>query len=200
MELLTLKDDTVTPAGLPRPGCDLCKETATCKLVIKCRLERPMLLPLCNLTFDMVRFLRIISRRSRRSFLQANLHAIVGLVPGLVRVRVHQNNSSLDEGLCPDKLVIGCIVGDIENTNLASANLSSPREIARVEAEGTELQVPTAAPNGVDTLLTDLGHGSWPAHLKLALLAVLFAAPSGLAALVPSLTCDTLLAETGETG
>lgn len=200
MELLTLKDDTITPAGLTWPGCDLGKETSTCKLVIKCRLECPVLLPLCNLTFDMVGFLRIISRRSRRSLLQANLHAIVGLIPGLVRVRIHQNNSSLDESLCPDKLVIRCIVGDIKNANFAGANLSSPREIARVEPEGTEFQVPAAASNSVDTLLTDLGHGSRPAHLKLALLTVLFAAPSSLTALVPSLACNTLLAETGEKG
>ena len=127
------------------------------------------------------------------TLLNANLGTIVLLVPSLERSGIDLDNGILDKGLGADQLVVGGIVDDIQDTNLASANFGTPREVTRVETEGTEFQVASASADGADALFSDFGHGRRSAQFELALLAELGATASRFAAFVLSLACDSLL-------
>lgn len=68
--------------------------------------------------------------------------------------------------------------------------LSAPGEVAGLEGERAELEVPAAAAHDVHALLAELGHRARAARLELALLLVDVAAATGRAALVPGITRD----------
>jgi len=193
VKLGSLKDDTVAATGLARSGGNLGEETARGELMVKSRLEGAVLLPGGELTLDAVGLLALDLELGGLALLETDLEAVVGLVPLLEGVGIDENDGTLDESLGTDELVIGGVVGDVEDADLARADLGTPGEVAGVETEGAELEVATAAADGVDATLADLGHGGGAAHLELPLLAVLLAATAGLAAFVPSLTSDTLL-------
>ena len=107
-------------------------------------------------------------------------------------MRINDNDDALDESLGTNQLVIGSIVGNIEDTNLAGGNLRSPRKVTRFELEGTELFVSSSATNLVNAGLANLGHGRRTAQFKLALLAKLGTTASCLTALVATFTTNTL--------
>ena len=192
VKLGSLKDDTVTAAALARSGGNLCKETARGKLMVESRLEATILLSRGNLALDMVGLLALTLQLGGLALLETDLEAVVGLVPLLEGVSINEDDGALDQSLGTDELVIGSVVRDVEDTYLASADLGTPGKVAGVETEGTELEVTATATDGVDATVANFGHGGGAAHLELPLLAVLFAATSGLAALVPSLTSNTL--------
>lgn len=50
-----------------------------------------------------------------------------------------------------DKLVVGRMVGNGNDTGLLGDSLGTPREVARVETETTELAVTTTSADKVDT-------------------------------------------------
>ena len=192
VELGSLEDDAVAATGLTRSAGDLGEETARAELVVEGRLEGAVLLPGGELALDVVGLLAGILDLGGLALLETNLEAVVGLVPLLEGVGIDEDDGTLDEGLGTDELVVGGVVGNVEDTDLAGADLGAPGEVAGVETEGTELEVAAAAADGVDATLADLGHGGGAAHFELPLLAVLLTAAAGFAALVPSLTCDTL--------
>lgn len=72
-----------------------------------------------------------------------------------------------------------------------SRTLGTPREVAHIETEGTELGVATADADGVDARSTNLGHGSLTTELMLTLLDDDGALATGVAALVARSTGDT---------
>ena len=192
VELGSLEDDAVAATGLTRSAGDLGEETARAELVVEGRLEGAVLLPGGELALDVVGLLAGILDLGGLALLETNLEAVVGLVPLLEGVGIDEDDGTLDEGLGTDELVVGGVVGNVEDTDLAGADLGAPGEVAGVEAEGAELEVAAAAADGVDATLADLGHGGGAAHFELPLLAVLLTAAAGFAALVPSLACDTL--------
>jgi len=192
LELGSLEDDAVAATGLAGSAGDLGEETAGAELVVEGGLEGAALLPGGELALDVVGLLGGLTNVGGLALLDADLGAVVGLVPLLEGVGVDEDDGALDEGLGTDELVVGGVVGDVEDADLAGADLGAPGEVAGVEAEGAELEVAAAAADGVDATLADLGHGGGAAHFELPLLAVLLAAAAGFAAFVPSLACDTL--------
>ena len=192
MELGSLEDDAIAATGLARSAGDLGEETAGGELVVKGRLEGAVLLPGGELALDVVGLLAGVLDVGGHALLEADLEAVVGLVPLLEGMGVDKDDGALDEGLGTDELVVGGVVGDVEDTDLAGADLGAPGEVTGVETESAELEVAAAATDGVDATLADLGHGGGAAHFELPLLAVLLTAAAGFAALVPSLACDTL--------
>lgn len=191
LELGSLEDDAVAATALAGSAGDLGKETAGAELVVEGGLEGAVLLPGGELALDVVGLLGGLNVGGL-ALLDADLGAVVGLVPLLEGVGVDEDDGALDEGLGTDELVVGGVVGDVEDADLAGADLGAPGEVAGVKAEGAELEVAAAAADGVDATLADLGRGGGAAHFELPLLAVLLTAAAGFAALVPSLACDTL--------
>jgi hypothetical protein len=127
------------------------------------------------------------------SLLHTHLDPIVRFIPRLEGMGIHKHNSTLHQGLGTDQFIIGCIVDNVQNTNLTSANFGTPREVTGVETEGAEFTVATASADDVNAFFTDFGHGGGSAHLELALFAELGATASRFAAFVLSFACDSLL-------
>mmetsp|Transcript_5353 Transcript_5353/g.10365 ORF Transcript_5353/g.10365 Transcript_5353/m.10365 type:complete len:109 (+) Transcript_5353:207-533(+) len=106
-------------------------------------------------------------------------------------MRINKDDGSFDERLRTDQLIIGGIVYDVEDTNLASTDFGTPREVTTVKAKGTKFFVSSSCANLAHAFFTDTSHGGRSAHFELALFAKLRAATSGLAAFVHSFACDT---------
>lgn len=99
--------------------------------MVEGRLKGAILLPGGELPLNVVRLLgALLSLGLSGALLDADLNTVVGLVPVLEGMGIDENDGSLDEGLGTDKLVIGGVVGDIKDTDLAGADLSAPRKVA----------------------------------------------------------------------
>lgn len=187
----SLQDVAIAATSLSRSAGDLGQETTGGELSVQSTLERSVLLSLLQLGLDLGRLsgkVHVFLDDLTSSLLDTDLDAVVGLVPGLEGVGVDEDNGSLDEGLGTDQLVVGGIVGDVENTDLAGADFRSPGEVSSVQSEGPELLVASPAADLVDAGLPDLGHGGWSTHFELSLLSVFGPTTSRLATLVASFT------------
>lgn len=88
------------------------------------------------------------------------------LVPRAEGRGVDLDDGGLGEGVCADELVVGGVVGDGNDADLAGDALAAPREVARVEAERAELAVATARADKVDALAADTCVGGLAALLE----------------------------------
>lgn len=158
--------------------------------MVKDRVQSTGLLAALELLLDLCGHFRQVLRGlfTVATLLDSHLDAVVCLVPRLEGVGINNDNGALDQSLGTDKFVVGRIVGNIQNTDLAGARLCAPRKVTAIKSECPELDVSSAAADLVDTRLTNLGHGGGATQFKLTLLAVLCAATAGLAALVSSFT------------
>lgn len=112
------------------------------------------------------------SRHTHSTLLSGDWLAVVGLVPLSEGGGVDLDDGALDEGVCPDELVVGRVVDDPDDAGLAGDVLGAPGVVARLEAERAVLGVAPAHPDGVDPLRPDLGHRALASELELSLLAV----------------------------
>ena len=103
------------------------------------------------------------------ALLAAQRRGVVALVPLPEGGRIDDDDGVLDEGLGSHQLVVAGVVDDVNDPGLPGDALGSPGEVAGVQSEGTVLGVAAATSDGVDSLLAQLGHGSWTAQLELAL-------------------------------
>jgi len=193
-ELLSFQDVSITPSGLSRSGADLGEDTAGGELLVKGRFEGSVDLSSLELLGDLGRLGGKIDGLSGIDgvlALEADLDSVVGLVPGLEGVGIDHDDSTLDQGLRTDQFVVGGVVQDIQDTDLAGADLGTPRKVPGVESQSPKFGVSSAATDLVDAGFTDLGRCGWSAHVVLSLLAKLRAASTGLPALVSSFACDT---------
>ena len=195
-KFLALQDVSVAPSGLSRSRGDLGQDTARGKLLVEGRVEDAVGLPSLELFGHLGRDSRHVDGGAGfgtvLGLLDANLDSVVGLVPALKGVGINHDNGTLDQGLGADQLVVGRVVHDIEDTDLAGADLGTPGKVAGIDAEGSELGVSSPAPDLVDAGFANLGHGRGPSEVVLSLLAELGAASTGLPALVSSFASDTL--------
>jgi hypothetical protein len=189
-KLGSFKNVPIAPSTLSRTGGNLGIQTSRSELVIQGSLEGTVLGPRGNLPLDVIGLLS--SLHLLRSLLDTNLGPVVGLIPLLEGMRIDKDNGTLHKGLGTDQLIIGCVVGNIENPHLLGADLGSPGEVTGFEAEGAELEVSPAAADGGDVLFADFGHGGRATVVPFALFAECGTASSCLAALISSGTCDSL--------
>jgi hypothetical protein len=133
--------------------------------------------------------------------------AVVGLEPLSEGGGIDLNDGRLGEGVGADKLVVGGVVDDTNDTALLSDALRAPREVARVETQSTELAVSAAGADKMDTLSANTGVGRLATLLEspaamldmtleaiglcIPLLAVVCALRTGRGALVTGVTRDT---------
>jgi len=182
------QDVAVAPPALAGARRDARKHTAAGDLVLQRRLNHPAILPLRQLREHRLALgLLLLSLLLAALLLGLALpegHAVVRLVPGLERRRVDHDDAVLHQRLRPHQLVVAGVVDDVNDARLARADLRTPGEVPTFQADCPELQVAPAAADGVNTLLSELGHGRRPAELELPLLDVKLALAAGVAALV----------------
>ena len=80
---------------------------------------------------------------------------------------------------------------DTDDTGLLGSVFASPSKVARVETEGTVLEVAPTNTDGVNPLGAELGVGGLTTELELSLLAVVGALGSSCGAFVPGRARDT---------
>ncbi|KAJ2241025.1 hypothetical protein GGI13_007479 [Coemansia sp. RSA 455] len=194
VELLALKDVTVATTGLARARGDDGVEAARDKLVINGRLDGALagkalgkgalgtgLLSLSGLGLVI----------DSLTLLLAEDLGITVLVPLTEGSSVDLDDGALHKGVGADKLVVGGVVDDRNNTSGARDGLGAPRVGAGLKAHGAVLLVATTDTHFVDALGAQLGASSLATELELSLLAVLGALGAGVRTLVAGVAADT---------
>lgn len=196
LELLALKNVTVAATRLAGAAGDGGVETTGTELLLNERVELALLAAVLELAGNVVRELGLVnvglsSTLTGSTTLGGDGLAVVLLVSLTEGGGIDLDDGALDEGVGSDKLVVGRVVDDTKDTGLGGDVLRTPGEVARVETEGTVLEVTTTNTNGVDALGTDTGVGGLTTELEGALLAVVGAASTGSRSLVSRVTSDT---------
>jgi len=170
LELLALEDVSVAASRLSRSRRDGGQQSGVGdQLLLELGVELAVLLA----RSDNLRPLLLLRGVRVHGSRLLELHVVVGLVELLVLGGVNLHYAALDQRLGSDQLVVGRIVDDVQNTDLAGHALAGPRKVALVQAESSELLVSTASADGVDAgLLSQLSVGGGAAQLELALLLV----------------------------
>lgn len=186
-ELLTLKDIAVAATGLAGARCDNSIETTGLKLLLKSGVnlagggEAGGLLGLNGLgLLHLLDGLALLLLATAAKGL-----AVVCLIPLTERGGIDLDHSGLGEGVGTDKLVIGRVISDDDDTSLASAAFRGPGEVAGVETQRTVLVVATAGADNVNTFGTDTGVGRLTTRLEGSLLPVVGSLGTRVGALVP---------------
>ena len=104
---------------------------------------------------------------------------------------INQDNGVLHEGLRANELVVGGIVGAVQNTGLGSHGLRTPGEVAVVASQSASLDVAAAATHVNAFLGAELGHGWDSSHFELSLFLVDWHAASRGPPLVPRVSRNT---------
>lgn len=175
-ELLALQDITVTATGLTRSAGDNSIQATSLELLLNGRLDLALsgesgsLLLLNGLA--LLYLLNILALLGGLGLLasSANTLAVMGLVPLSERGGIDLDDGAAGQGVGSNKLVIRRVVGDTDDTGLASAAFGGPGEIAGVETESTILMVTTAGTDGVDALGANTGVGTLATGFESALL------------------------------
>jgi hypothetical protein len=100
----------------------------------------------------------------------AQVLTVVCLIPLSERSGIDLNNGGFGKGVCPNKFVVGGMVSDNDDTDLAGNPLRSPWEVAGFETESTKLSVSTTGTDEMDSLGSDTGVGLLSAGFESALL------------------------------
>merc|ERR1712139_396148 len=164
LELRTLEDIAVTAAGLARARRDLGVEAASVELRLELLGEHTGGLALIDLALDMVRDAALLILGGPL----ADLDTIELLVPLLEGGSIDLDDAALHEGVGAHQLVVGRVVGNVQQTGLAGDGLSAPRVIPGVEAQSTVLGVATTGTHGANALVADPAVGGLTTELELA--------------------------------
>lgn len=117
---------------------------------------------------------------------------IVALPPLTEGRSINLHNGTSDESLGAHQLIIAGIIDDVNETSLASDGLTTPAEVAAIQAKGTVFKIAATDANQVDALGTgQLGVSGLATQLELALLAVMSTLGAGRRTLVTTITTDT---------
>jgi hypothetical protein len=174
-ELLTLEDVSVDTSALTGAGRDAGQKTTGSELGLKGGVDLSVHLASGKLALNRLRLGGRLSSGSGLLGLRATLlsegETVVGLVPLTEGGSIDLNDGGLGQGVrtcidalesddpakefvgrkLTDKLVVGRVVGDSNDTGLLGNTLRAPREVTRVQAETTELAVATTGADDVNT-------------------------------------------------
>lgn len=132
-ELLALQDISITTATLARSGRHGGIQTTTGESLIQSRVQHAVLLSLLQLSLNVLGLLNIRSNLSGSgkgllgSLLEADLDAVVLLIPGLERSGIDLDNGVLHQSLGAHQLVVGRVVNNIKDTRFSGDNCKKYR-------------------------------------------------------------------------
>lgn len=199
LQLLTLQDVTVSSSALARPGRDNSEESTSLELLLKEGVNLGNLLALLKDSLDVVALLLVGLLSGGGLGTSESGLGVVRLVPLSEGGSVNVDNGTLDEGLGSEKLVVGSVVSNLDQSSLPGDGLGTPSEVTRVESKGPVLDVTASGSDLVDTLgRVKLGHGGLTTEFKLSLLSVVGTTSTGGGALVARVTSDTHSAKTSQ--
>ena len=176
-QLLSLQDVTVATSTLSRTGRDDGEKTTGLELLLQSGLDLSVLgETLRKLLLDALALLLRLSCLLTSLLLTspAQVLTVVRLVPLSEGSGIDLNDGGLGEGVGSDELVVGGVVHDDDDSDLASNTFGGPGEVTGLKTEGTELAVATAGTDEMDSLGTDPGVGFLSAGFESALLPCKF--------------------------
>ena len=151
-EFLAFEDVTVAATRLTGARSNDGVETTSGELVINSGLDLGEGLAAGLLLQDTVGTLFGFSSSIGGALLTQNF-TVVRFVPLTEGSSIDLNNGVLDEGLGTDKLVVGGIVDNVNDTGLAGNGFTSPAEGTGIQPESTEFGVTSTDTDSVNTLL-----------------------------------------------
>lgn len=186
-KLLSLENVTVNSAGLTGSRRNAGVESASTELSLDGRVELGISLSgsngsLVSLSNDGLLL---------ASLLLAERLAVVGLVPLSERSGINLDNGRLGQSVGSDKLVVGGVERDTEDSGLSGGSLRAPGEVAGLDSDGSELLVTTTGSDGVDSLGADSGDGTLSTALELSLLVDGDTLGAGVGSLVSGVSRNT---------
>lgn len=159
-KLITLQDVSVTATALAGARGNNGVQTAGLELSLDGGLDLAVVSEASRLLLlDAVALLLLLGGLSLGLASPADGLAVVSLVPLSEGGGVNLDDGRLGEGVGTDQFVVRRVVHDTNDTGLAGNTLRSPREVAGLETEGTELLVTTTGTDKVDSLVTKTGVG-----------------------------------------
>lgn len=159
-KLITLQDVSVTATALAGARGNHGVQTAGLELSLDGGLDLAVVSEASSLLLlDTVALLLLLGGLSLGLASPADGLAVVSLVPLSEGGGVNLDDGRLGEGVGTDQFVVRRVVHDTNDTGLAGNALRSPREVAGLETEGTELLVTTTGTDKVDSLVTKTGVG-----------------------------------------
>ena len=169
-KFLALEDISIAASGLSRAGGYSGEQSGVSdKLLLELGVQFSVLLSL----LDHLSSVLLLGDFGVDSAALLELDIVSGLVPFLELCCVDFDNASLHQGLCSHQLVVGGIVDNVQDTNLAGHAFAAPGKVALVQSEGAQLLISTSSADGVDTRsFCQLGVGGGATELELALLLV----------------------------
>lgn len=207
-KLLTLEDVTIAATALAGTGRYSSEHTTGLELPLKSSLDLAGCLEAVGLLLlDAVGLLLLLLLAGLGLSPTAERLTVVSLEPLSERSGIDLDDGGLGEGVGTDELVVGRVVDDTDHTGLLGDALRSPREVAGVETQSTELAVSAAGADKMDTLSANTGIGRLATLLEspavmldmtleaiglcIPLLAVVCALGTGGRALVTGVARDT---------
>lgn len=159
-KLITLQDVSVTATALAGARGNNGVQTAGLELSLDGGLDLAVVSEASRLLLlDAVALLLLLGGLSLGLASPADGLAVVSLVPLSEGGGVNLDDGRLGEGVGTDQFVVRRVVHDTNDTGLAGNALRSPREVAGLETEGTELLVTSTGTDKVDSLVTKTGVG-----------------------------------------
>lgn len=207
-KLLTLEDVTVAATALAGTRRHNGEDTTSLELLLESVLDLAGGLEAVGLLLlDGVGLLLLLLLAGLSLAPAAERLAVVGLEPLSEGSGINLDDGGLGEGVGADKLVVGGVVDDTDDTGLLGDALRAPREVTGVETQSTELAVSTAGADKMDTLSANTGVGGLATLLEspaamldmtleaiglcIPLLAVVCALRTGRGALVTGVARNT---------
>lgn len=171
-QLLALEDVTVAATRLAGARGNNCIQTTSLELLLKRGVDLAVLLKALGLLLlDALALLDLLNGLALLLLATtAEQLAVVGLVPLTEGRGIDLDDGGLGEGVGAHQLVVGRVVDDTDDTDLAGGALGGPGEVARVETQGAVLVVAAAGAHRVDALGADTGLGGLAAAFENALL------------------------------
>lgn len=117
--------------------------------------------------------------------------SVVRLVPLSEWTRVDKNYTIFDKCLCSDKLIVTCVVYNVDDSRFSCGVLTGPGKVTVVQSKSASLQVATPNTDSSYSPDTDLGVCCWSSNLELSLHTNGLSFATGGPALVPVILRDT---------
>ena len=167
-QLFTFQDIAIAATALTWPRRNNGIQTTCLELPLQGRLN----LSLCLQSFlllllDALALLLFLGRLTGSLLpLPSEARAVMRLVPLPERCSIDLDHGTLRQSIRTHKLVVRRVEDDTDDTRLASRTLRTPREVAGIEAKGTEFAVAAARADEVDALSADTSVGRLATFLE----------------------------------